>query len=138
MSDDLHDPGGAAIPMPRLSDDAFVQIHDFIGHLLDLFEAHYGDQIHLFYEERPVHNIVSTEPIYSIDDPPSEPARVQRRAPPASTLPALWFMVSMDITHLHRDVADCRNPAVDHAQRCPSSPSSNLISGPSNWVIALT
>ena len=35
----------AAIPMPRLSDDAVVQIHDFIGHFLDLFEARYGDQI---------------------------------------------------------------------------------------------
>ena len=35
-----------AIPMPRLSDDAVVHIHDFIHHLLDLFEARYGDQIH--------------------------------------------------------------------------------------------
>ena len=26
------------IPMPRLSDDAVVQIHDFIHHVLDLFE----------------------------------------------------------------------------------------------------
>ena len=39
------------IPMPRLSDDAVVQIHDFIHHVLDLFEAHYGDQIHRFYED---------------------------------------------------------------------------------------
>ena len=41
----------ANIPMPRLSDDAVVQIHDFIHHLLDLFEARYGDQIHRFYED---------------------------------------------------------------------------------------
>ena len=40
------------IPMPRLSDDAVVQIHDFIHYLLDLFEARYGDQIHRFYEDR--------------------------------------------------------------------------------------
>ena len=39
----------ASIPMPRLSDDAVVQIHDFIHHILDLFEARYGDQIHRFY-----------------------------------------------------------------------------------------
>ena len=39
------------IPMPRLSDDAVVQIHDFIHHVLDLFEARYGDQIHRFYED---------------------------------------------------------------------------------------
>ena len=41
----------ADIPMPRLSDDAVVQIHDFIHHVLDLFEARYGDQIHRFYED---------------------------------------------------------------------------------------
>jgi hypothetical protein len=38
------------LPMPRLSDDAVVQIHDFLHHVLDLFEARYGDQIDLFYE----------------------------------------------------------------------------------------
>lgn len=37
------------IPMPPLSDDAVVQIHDFIHHVLDRFEARYGDQIHRFY-----------------------------------------------------------------------------------------
>jgi hypothetical protein len=35
--------------MPRLSDDAVVQLHDFIHHVLDLFEARYGDQLHRFY-----------------------------------------------------------------------------------------
>jgi len=40
----------ANIPMPRLSDDAVVQIHDFIHHVLDLFEARYGDQLRCFYE----------------------------------------------------------------------------------------
>ena len=40
-----------AIPMPALSDDAVVQIHDFIHHVLDLFEARYGDQIHRFYQD---------------------------------------------------------------------------------------
>ena len=44
------DPTSAAsIQMPRLSDDAVVQIHDFIHHALDLFEARYGDQLHRFY-----------------------------------------------------------------------------------------
>lgn len=38
------------LPMPRLSDDAVVQIHDFLHHVLDLFEARYGDQIHRFYD----------------------------------------------------------------------------------------
>ena len=41
----------ANIPMPRLSDDAVVQIHDFIHHVLDLFEARYGDPLRRFYED---------------------------------------------------------------------------------------
>ena len=55
---------------PRLSDDAAVQIHDFIGHFLDLFEARYGDQIHRCYNDRSAHNMTSPEPTRSIDDPP--------------------------------------------------------------------
>ncbi len=63
-----HDPAG--IPMPRLSDDAVVQIHDFIEHFLDLFEARYGDQIHRYYDDRSAHNIVGSEPVPDLDDPP--------------------------------------------------------------------
>ena len=70
MAADPDEPTSAAIPMPRLSDDAVVQIHDFIEHFLDLFEARYGDQIHRFYEDRSAHNIVGCEPISDIDDPP--------------------------------------------------------------------
>lgn len=43
MPIDPHD-HAAAIALPQLSDDAAVQIHDFIHHVLDLFEARYGDQ----------------------------------------------------------------------------------------------
>jgi hypothetical protein len=39
------------ISMPRLDDDAVIQIHDFIHQLLDLFEARYGPQIQRFYED---------------------------------------------------------------------------------------
>lgn len=49
----------ANVPMPRLCDDAVVQIHNFIEHFLDLFEAHYGDQIHRYYEERAAHNLTT-------------------------------------------------------------------------------
>ncbi len=63
-----HDP--ADIPMPRLSDDAVVQIHDFIEHFLDLFEARYGDQIHRYYADQSEHNIVGSEPVADLDDPP--------------------------------------------------------------------
>ena len=63
-----HDP--ADIPMPGLSDDAVVQIHNFIEHFLDLFEARYGDQIHRYYEDRSAHNLVGSEPVPDLDDPP--------------------------------------------------------------------
>lgn len=56
--------------MPRLSDDAVVQIHDFIAHFLDLFEARYGDQIHRYYEDRSHHNIVAARHSPDINDPP--------------------------------------------------------------------
>jgi hypothetical protein len=68
MTTDLH--ATADIPMPRLSDDAVVQIHDFIAHFLDLFEARYGDQIHRYYDEWSSHNMVGPEPTPRIDDPP--------------------------------------------------------------------
>ena len=68
MSADI-DPA-AGIPMPQLNDDAAVQIHDFIGHILDLFEARYGDQIHRYYEDRSAHNILRSDPLPPTDDPP--------------------------------------------------------------------
>ena len=70
MPADPHAHGSAAIPMPRLSDDAVVQIHNFIGHFLDLFEARYGDQIHRFYEDRSAPNMIESEPTPNVDDPP--------------------------------------------------------------------
>jgi hypothetical protein len=70
MSADPHDHASAAFPMPQLSDDAVVQIHDFIGCLLDLFEARYGDQIHRYYDDRSAHNMIGPELTRNIDDPP--------------------------------------------------------------------
>jgi len=37
--------------LPRLDDDAVIQIHDFIHQVLDIFEARYGDQIRRFYQD---------------------------------------------------------------------------------------
>ena len=70
MPADPDEPTSATILMPRLSDDAVVQIHDFIAHFLDLFEARYGDQIHRYYDDRSAHNIAGQEPMPNIDDPP--------------------------------------------------------------------
>ena len=60
----------ADIPMPRLSDDAVVQIHDFIHHVLDLFEARYGDQIHRFYEDLCGDSLIDSDSGLNLDDPP--------------------------------------------------------------------
>ena len=68
MPNDTH--GGADIPMPPLSDDAVVQIHDFIAHVLDLLEARYGDQIHRYYDDRSAHNMIRPDTLTNIDDPP--------------------------------------------------------------------
>ena len=70
MASDVRKLATADIPLPRLSDDAVVQIHDFITHFLDLFEARYGDQIHRYYDERSAHNMISPNPPDNIDDPP--------------------------------------------------------------------
>lgn len=58
------------LPMPRLSDDAVVQIHDFIHHVLDLFEARYGDQIHRFYEDLCGDSLIDSDIGLNLDDPP--------------------------------------------------------------------
>ena len=58
-----------AIPMPRLSDEAVVQIHDFIHHVLDLFEARYGDQIQRFYAELFDDGRIDSDSSLNLDDP---------------------------------------------------------------------
>ena len=58
------------IPMPRLSDDAVIQIHDFIHHVLDRFEARYGDQIHRFYADLCGDSLIDSHSSLNLDDPP--------------------------------------------------------------------
>lgn len=58
--DNDHDP--ASIPLPRLSDEAVIQIQDFIYCVLDLFEDHYFGQIHRYYADRSAHNLMSPAP----------------------------------------------------------------------------
>ena len=56
------------VTMPRLDDDAVIQIHDFIHQILDLFEARYGDQIRRFYEDLGGQDMLPG--IDNVDDPP--------------------------------------------------------------------
>lgn len=60
------------IRLPPISDEAVVEIYDFLNDFLRLFESHYGAQIHRFYENRSfaklVHHNPHTRP--ADDDPP--------------------------------------------------------------------
>lgn len=47
--DDGHDER-ATVTLPRLSDEAVIELHDFIRQLVDRFEDCYGKQIDRFYE----------------------------------------------------------------------------------------
>ena len=58
------------VPLPRLSDDAAVEIYHFLKHLFNLFENRYGDQISRFYEDISRHNLIEPDPNIELDDPP--------------------------------------------------------------------
>jgi hypothetical protein len=66
----IHHHTPEALSLPRLSDDAVVQIHDFIHHILDLFEARYGDQIHRFYQDLGSDELIEPHTNHDICDPP--------------------------------------------------------------------
>jgi len=70
MTTDRHNQDGAQIALPQLSDDAVVQIHDFIYYCLDLFEARYGDQLDRYYQERARDNLLEPPDPLDGDDMP--------------------------------------------------------------------
>ena len=56
--------------LPPLSDEAVVEIYDFLHDVLTEFESRYGDQIHRYYHDRSQHNLIGTDPSLPVDDPP--------------------------------------------------------------------
>jgi len=54
--------------LPTLSDEAALQIHDLLNHVMDLFEARYGDQVDRFYEN--LHYEDQFEQVPEPDDSP--------------------------------------------------------------------
>lgn len=62
-------PQPGAIPLPRLSDEAAVEIYLFLEHLFALFDARYGPQVMRFYEQRSRDNLVDPDSA-ELDDPP--------------------------------------------------------------------
>lgn len=61
------------IRLPPISDEAIVEIHDFLYDFIDLFESHYGAQIHRFYEDRSRHNLVPPDPAVHTSDEDDDP-----------------------------------------------------------------
>ena len=51
------------ICLPIISDETVVEIHDFLQDFLQIFESHYGAQIHRFYEDRSFANLVHPNPL---------------------------------------------------------------------------
>ena len=55
--------------LPTLSDETVVEIHDFLHHVLTVFESRYSDQIHRYYDDRAQHNLIKTDQNLPLDDP---------------------------------------------------------------------
>jgi len=60
------------ICLPPISDEAVVEIYDFLNEFLHLFESHYSAQIHRFYDDRSFDNLAHPNPHNRPpgDDPP--------------------------------------------------------------------
>jgi hypothetical protein len=56
--------------LPPLSDEAVVEILDFLHNVLTVFESRYGDQIHRYYHDRSQHNLIEPDRNLPADDPP--------------------------------------------------------------------
>jgi hypothetical protein len=57
------------LPMPPLSDEAAVEILDFLHAIVLRFETHYGGEIHRYYEQRSCHDSIETDPLEPADPP---------------------------------------------------------------------
>jgi hypothetical protein len=68
MNTDLQDPHDYPIALPKLSDEAVVETRNFIEHMLDLFDTHYGAQVRRFYEDRAEQNMVRPTPLAAHND----------------------------------------------------------------------
>ena len=58
------------IPLPMLSDEAAVEILNFLEVMFQIFETQYAHQIYRYYDSISQHNIVRCTPHKNTDDPP--------------------------------------------------------------------
>jgi len=63
-------PSSNVVPLPRLSDEAAVEIYLFIEHMFLLFESRYGDQIRRHFDDLSQHNFIGPDFDSPLDDPP--------------------------------------------------------------------
>jgi hypothetical protein len=56
--------------MQRISDQAAVEILNFLQVFTTDFEIRYGNQIRRYYDDRVQHNVVQSMPQTKTDDPP--------------------------------------------------------------------
>ena len=58
------------VPLGPLSDEAAVEILDFLQVFTNNFENRYSNQIRRYYDSRSRHNILQTNPAGNAHDPP--------------------------------------------------------------------
>lgn len=63
-------PSRDGVPLPRLGDEAAVEIYLFIEHLFLLFESRYGEQIRRHFDDLGQHNLIAPDFDSPLDDPP--------------------------------------------------------------------
>lgn len=63
-------PSPKGVPLPRLGDEAAVEIYLYIEHLFLLFESRYGDQIRRHFDDLSQHNLIGQDFDAQLDDPP--------------------------------------------------------------------
>ena len=63
-------PSHGGVPLPRLSDEAAVEIYLFIEHVFLLFESRFGDQIRRHFDALDRDNLIGPDFDRPLDDPP--------------------------------------------------------------------
>jgi hypothetical protein len=62
-------PPHGGVPLPRLSDEAAVELYLFVEHVLLLIDSRYGYQIRRHFDDLSEHNLIGP----GFDSPPQDP-----------------------------------------------------------------
>lgn len=58
------------LKLPPLSDDAVIEILDFLYEIINRFESHYFDQIHRYYHQQSPQNPINNDDRDTLSDEP--------------------------------------------------------------------